>query len=146
MKYKTSELSGELLDEAVVIALGYMRTSLIVNGEKQSGCRVLIDKDDQTIKNQGRYVNGESFGAWQRTFSPSSDWTEGGPIIEREKIAVYFSEYRVRKWHALVDGRPDIEGTLSSISSSNEEVYGSTALEAAMRAFVQSKLGDEVNL
>ena len=146
MKYKTSELSGELLDEAVVIALGYMRTSLIVNGEKQSGCRVLIDKDDQTIKKQGRYVNGESFGAWQRTFSPSSDWVEGGPIIEREKIALYCYDLEEKEWYAAVEGRPDIEGGLTSILSCADEVSGTTALEAAMRAFVQSKLGDEIEL
>ena len=63
---------------------------------------------------------------------PSTNWAQGGPIIEREKIATQFwvSE---DAWEALIKG-----GFFAS--------YGPTPLIAAMRAYVASKLGDEVEV
>lgn len=59
----------------------------------------------------------------------STDWVQGGPIIEREGIAVYL--YGDSEWNAHVGER---------------ESVGPTPLIAAMRCFVASKLGDEIEI
>ena len=64
-------------------------------------------------------------------YSPSTDWAQGGVIIEREKIEVFI---RDEKWFAY-----------SSLSKP-EDFYGEIPLIAAMRCYVASKLGDEVEI
>lgn len=71
-------------------------------------------------------------------FSPSTDWAQGGPIIERERIAV---EHAGDCWLATVagvdyhaDGMPD------------DFPFGPTPLIAAMRCYVWSKLGGTVDI
>jgi len=65
-------------------------------------------------------------------------WEFGGPIIERERIAVGF------------DGFDDVDSALPVWSACKYvdgfERYGPTPLVAAMRYYVASKLGDEVNV
>ena len=64
-------------------------------------------------------------------FQPSTDWAQGGLIIEREKITVEYT------------GDPD---TWCACIMADQEFYGSTPLIAAMRCYVASKLGDEVEV
>jgi hypothetical protein len=66
--------------------------------------------------------------------SPSTDWAQGGPIIERERIAIKANGYGW--WFARVGGD----------FGQGEWVLGDTPLIAAMRAFVASKLGDEIEV
>jgi hypothetical protein len=62
---------------------------------------------------------------------PSTDWSQGGPIIEREGI------YLV----------PDYNGGWNSTTRKRRGDYsGPTPLIAAMRCFVASRLGDEVDV
>lgn len=61
-------------------------------------------------------------------------WEQVGPIIEREHIGVYA---RAGFWRAHI---PGVGRTLA------EEADGPTPLIAAMRAFVASKMGEEVEL
>jgi hypothetical protein len=64
-------------------------------------------------------------------YSPSTDWSQGGPIIEREGISVLFAS----------------EGTWGARTNTSErDRYGSTPLIAAMRCYVWSQLGDDVEL
>jgi len=67
------------------------------------------------------------------TFKPSTDWSQGGPIIEREKISVWA---RGNEW-AAESFVPNQQGI---------EYVGPTPLIAAMRCYVASKLGDEVEI
>ena len=75
------------------------------------------------------------FAWWTEDYAPSTLWAQGGPIIERERIAVGFDDVdsALPVWSACkyVDGF---------------ERYGPTPLVAAMRYYVASKLGDEVNV
>ena len=65
-------------------------------------------------------------------YSPSTDWSQGGPIIEREKIRL---DPRESSWYAQIwDGEE------------TEVRYCPTPLIAAMRCYVASKLGDTVEL
>jgi len=64
----------------------------------------------------------------------STDWSMGGPIIEREGITIARrGKYQWSEWGAVLnDFAFDEEGT--------------TPLIAAMRCYVASKLGDEVDI
>ena len=69
----------------------------------------------------------------------STDWAQGGPIIEREGISLACRPKDARGlWCAVLGPNrflsPDFEG------------YGPTPLIAAMRCYVASTLGDEVEI
>ena len=71
--------------------------------------------------------------------SPSTLWAQGGPIIEREGISIRYSEKDARgAWYAVLGPNrflsPDHEGS------------GPTILIAAMRCYVASRFGDEVDV
>ena len=68
----------------------------------------------------------ENDGTWDENFS--SNWLIGGPLIEREGIDIYQSGV----WIAEIGGNKTIEGP--------------TPLIAAMRCYVASTLGDEVDV
>ena len=74
----------------------------------------------------------------------STDWAQGGPIIEREKLTVAPSDQKSyvgqEAWTAY-----RIE-TLFTDQGDREYQTGSTPLIAAMRCYVASKLGDEVEI
>jgi hypothetical protein len=62
----------------------------------------------------------------------STDWAQGGPIIEQERISV-----------ASID--PHWQASMPSTIYQGEQ-DGPTPLVAAMRCYVASKLGDEVEI
>jgi hypothetical protein len=69
-----------------------------------------------------------------RRVKPDSDWATGGPIIEREEI--FLAKSVLGGWSASIYTGPR-----------NCVVYGGpTPLIAAMRCYVASKLGDEVEI
>ena len=80
--------------------------------------------DWAVAKCEGRKDN--DFGWWWDNYKPSTDWAQGGPIIEREKITLDVFEDGV--WVA------------------SEYQEGPTPLIAAMRCYVASKLGDEIEI
>ena len=61
----------------------------------------------------------------------SGKWEHGGPIIEREMIGL-------QRWNAEFEWAADIGGDFYQ--------YGETPLIVAMRCYVASMLGDEVNV
>ena len=63
-------------------------------------------------------------------YMPSTDWAQGGAIIERERIEL----------------RGDGDDGWIACDNLNLEQTGTTPLEAAMRCYVASKLGDEVEV
>lgn len=73
-------------------------------------------------------------------FKPSTDWAQGGPIIERERISTRTHAEPGFNWVAFID----FGG--SSVSGAKARMTGPTALIAAMRCFVASKLGDVVSI
>lgn len=64
---------------------------------------------------------------------PSTDWTQGGPIIERERIRLSYHNDGVRSHATLI--YPVSWNTVN-------RAFGPTPLVAAMRCHVASKLGD----
>jgi hypothetical protein len=80
--------------------------------------------DPETLNTKTGVVYSLRYGV----YAPSTNWAQAGPIIEREGIAVYL--HGPEKWCAIAD----------------DEYRGSTPLIAAMRCYVASKLGDEVEI
>ena len=116
---KTNELTGAALDWAVAKCEG-----LLCFGYRTDGERFAVELSD-----------GEVEG-----FMPSTDWAQGGAIIEREKIGF---------WHC--DEVQDENGRVlreATWYAENDKTNGTgaTPLIAAMRCYVASKLGDEVQL
>ena len=130
MKIRTSELEGIALNWVVAIVQGLSPRYEKV--ETWEGGRWGIHVDNMQLVD----------GVWKRTdygwheYRPVTDWWKGGPIIEREKIDVIHTGDA-----AKCEGRVWDE-KLQKFKSS----YGNTPLVAAMRCYVASKLGDEVDV
>ena len=77
-------------------------------------------------------------------FTPSTDWAQGGPIIERERLWVGYSA--VGQSLKLLVMADDVVQCRKSLSPPNCSTTGPTILIAAMRCYVASKLGDAVEI
>lgn len=120
MKIKTSKLTGAALDWAVAKANDYL-------------------SDETVVARAGRlYTYDERSNHMDEEWKPSESWAQAGHIIEREKLGVTFEAgWEVPRWSAWGAG----------VDEPRTETYaGDTPLEAAMRCFVASKLGDEVEV
>jgi hypothetical protein len=79
------------------------------------------------------YVLAAEAGRTPWTWTPTTSWHQGGPIIEREKIGT------------LWEGR-NVWSASTKWDDPTKVFYGKTKLVAAMRCYVASKLGDEVEV
>lgn len=123
MKCKTSELEGARLDAAVAMAEGRQCVRFC------SDFSIAVYTDPRfspPYQNVG--------------YAPSARWQEGGPIIERERLMIQPKLER-GTWYG--DWR---SVGLSWEGRQHADETGPTPLVAAMRAYVASKLGDEVDL
>lgn len=114
MKIKTSELTGHALNWAVNVAEGFTP----VVGINPFGYGVCLNGSD--------YL----------------DWSQGGPIIEREHISI--SHYKP----SPMNKEPMVIAAISTdyAQEGNKWFEGPTPLIAAMRCYVASVLGDEVDI
>jgi hypothetical protein len=74
-------------------------------------------------------------GEW---YTPSTNWAQGGPIIERENINI---ETWHGAWQAELEFLPDDDTHYRYGKGA-----GPTPLIAAMRCYVASKLGEDVSI
>lgn len=118
---KTSELTGAALDWAAAKCEGFESWEVPVC------CLRVYQHED------GRYFQGNS---WQ----PSTNWAQGGPIIEREGMDL--NPHGVDS----SNGRTHWRAAIQWLDESDFEAIGTTPLIAAMRCYVLSKLGDEVEI
>ena len=126
MKVKVSEAIGPALDWMVAYAQGSMAP--LGNVQIRKG-KLYI-----TV---GSYID-------EMEFAPSTDGSQGGPIIEREKISTRFNCKQANTWEAYVWAPSQHD--LSESDCNAFTSFGPTALIAAMRCKVASKLGDEVDV
>ena len=119
MKIKTSELSGTALDWAVAMAEGWTA------------------KTEQDAQGEYLWLYKGSRGMNPKHYHPTQ-WSIGGPIVEREWIELIINTYVFGgEWAAqIADDVPD----------GYHHATGNTPLIAAMRCYVASKLGDEVEV
>ena len=126
MKVKTSELTGTALDWAVAKTEG-MHVNIARGGW------VVFDSDAfAEFRND---YNDDKL----QSFRPSTNWAQGGPIIEKEKISL-------EHLHGAGDAGEDVWVATRTEGPSFSEEQGPTALVAAMRCYVASQLGDEVDV
>lgn len=111
MKAKTAELTGRALAWAVGIAEGCK-----VEARHTKSVAILFPGAPRAVP-----------------WNPHSDWSQGGPIIEREGI-------EIRRW-AIAEAV-----SWRACSVTQEFGYGPNHLIAAMRCYVANKLGDEIDL
>lgn len=121
MKIKTNELTGPALDWAVAKC-------------GKGDLRLQYDSREGLIF---RNILG-----WM-AYRPSVAWEQGGPIIAREKLCVGYQHQLDPVYVPLLD--PDTI-CWARTTAGGYLKYGPTPLIAAMRCFVASKLGDEVEV
>jgi len=74
-------------------------------------------------------------------FSPSTDWAQGGPIIEREKLDIKSPRPNWQKYTAYIPQWRQGCGVSETFAQ-----YGPTPLIAAMRCYVLSVQGDTIDI
>ena len=118
MKTKTSELTGAALDWAAA---------------KAEGLKVASNTP------AGTYTQERGW------FEPTTDWAQGGLIIEREGIALLPPDgHRLGTWCAYYWAPSQHDITADDAMQNKQR--GPTPLIAAMRCFVASHLGEEVEI
>lgn len=107
VRVKTSDLQGAALDWAVAKCEGRPHSYAVVDVKGQPPLKAV-------------------------TFTPSTDWAQAGPIVERQEIAIW----------------PDEEGGFlaSADEGAGTDYHGESYLIAAMRCYVASQLGAEVDV
>ena len=113
---KTSELTGVALDWAVCFAEKMIPLEGMLRVMRDGKFAVQCDGESRVVR-----------------YNPSTDWAQGGPIIERERITIDARQHG-KLWFAY------------SRKVNADEIAGHTPLIAAMRCYVASKLGDEVEI
>jgi hypothetical protein len=146
MIVKTSEASGIVLNWLVAKCenlpmkhdpMGFKKDA---PNSEQAGWWIWEDEANNLDRTQ---IIGSKSG-----YSPSSNWAQGGLIIERELLQVNPKWNNASMeiagvegcwtWEAFVLGPENLDD--------NFEQEGNTSLEAAMRCYVVSKLGNEVEV
>jgi len=82
-------------------------------------------------------------GEYGPGFAPATDWEYGGPIIEREGMELLCNVSPAQA-KAFKNAAPDWFACLKYKRA--DHWHGPTPLIAAMRCYVASKLGDEVDV
>ena len=145
---KTNELTGTALDWAVELAKG--------TSWSDKGYFVFKNPDGTT-----RAVSSRPEWCY------STAWAQGGPIIERANVTIiradddyevaakgFTTTKRIPQWFAECSQWTGHSTTTSyegenmepTFMISEDGYYGTTPLIAAMRCFVASKLGEEVDI
>lgn len=108
---KVSELTGALLDYWVARAEGIKNTDIF-------------------------WREGGDFWTWGHDYGyhPSTDWAQGGPLIEKHKMLC--APRHAGGWSAWASA--------GLVHKATNEADGETPLQAICRAVVRAKFGDEV--
>lgn len=128
---KTSELTGVALDWAVAkcerlpLKLDPMGFRKDAPTSIQAGWWVWDGEGQHQVIGHRKTHRGQEDG-----YSPTTDWAQSGPIIERERINLWFED----------------RGNWAASTPEGEDYWSTEPLVAAMRCYVASKLGDEVEI
>lgn len=164
---KTTELIGPALDWAVAKCEENTVSIVVVDGSAS----IWSNEDIYNYNGQSAYTgkdgkprflrNGKPVGLFGDPMPSYLDWEQGGPIIERENITLiransqYIEGKSIPLWFAETDKwvghniTTGYEGEYFDPCFMVDEAggcYGPTPLIAAMRCYVTSKLGDEIEI
>lgn len=118
VKIKTNELIGPALDWAVA---------------KCEGVKVEKFPESPSL------FYGKGFDKYR----PSTNWSQGGPIIERERLCVGYRHQPDPEYCPIND---PVINCWARTTPGHYLFYGPTPLIAAMRCYVASELGDVVEI
>jgi hypothetical protein len=118
MKVKAGKLTGYRLDWAVAKCEG---KNGALHDDGITRCIVIVA------------ASGLYNGIWK----PTVNWTQGGPIIEREEICISICTWN-NPWFGKWNATSNKDGSVDE--------YGNTPLIAAMRCYVASKLGEVIEV
>lgn len=153
MKVKTSDLNGLALRYCVAKCEGYKVGVLtpeeqwekFIEGasstELEKYAEVLSEMRDGFRTELCKiHMDGYKSAVDARAWRFDEDWGIGGPIIEREELGLQRNApcSRGREWEA--------SPSITAKGAGGKWGYGPTPLIAAMRAFVASRLGEEVEI
>ena len=130
MKIKTSELTGAELNLMVAKCLG------IKGAHLHKGLQWPVPPHPDYV------AVGLDMCGNQDVLDFINDWAQGGPIIERESISVVCA-IGDGIWSAYPCDKGPAHNPVQQVSTGS---VGPTPLIAAMRCYVASKLGDEVEV
>ncbi len=137
---KTSELTGAALDYAAGLCEGYGPDKYMSNID------IRLD-----VKGKVSCLLVPINRAYVR-WTPSTNWAQGGPIIEREGIALRYSP-KHKKWYAKRETGsgetvfwPAQEYSVTAKKKVTARWEGPTPLVAAMRCYIASKLGNDIEI
>lgn len=114
---KVGEVSGAALDY------------LVLTCEELDADSNITTKQFISMQNQGYFLY-------------STDWEQGGPIIDREKIDLFTEKGTPESWMASIARYQNGERLVGW----RIHKYGPTPLIAVMRCYVSSVLGDQVEV
>ena len=128
VEVKTADLIGAALYWAVATVEGMNPEPYFFQHGKRWVIQVLCDG-----------YNPERKVYW---FEPSTDWSQGGPLIERERISLtgpgcMGAAEPGKTWSAYID---------TGSFGGGQSFFGPSPLIAACRAIVAAKLGDTVQV
>ncbi len=144
MKVKTADLIDFALDWAVATALNLPQGDVFGRGcvkdtgfykkNKHGGFEPMLlqNTHDKWVKQCETYPWGKGQVIWR----PSIDWSQGGSLIEREKIHLQTDGDNIYWWAKHPTYRP----------KKRAWIEGPTPLIAAMRCYCCAKLGDEIEI
>lgn len=116
---KVSEATGAALDWLVATCEGH-----------QWRCPWMLEREG--LRSWQSYEQG-----WGNPTPPySTDWSQGGPLIERERISICGGPTFAPDWYACY----------GDVVEESAGESGPTPLVAAMRAYAASKLGETVEV
>lgn len=124
MKIKTNTLIGFPLNWAVAMCQGCYNLRLVSTYDNNTAWQYTVTDAEDANREYDVYLADTDY---------LNDWALSGPIIEQEELSVGHAR-QSPNWFS---------------STSEEEAtyyYGPTLLIAAMRCYVASKLGDEVEI
>lgn len=127
MKVKVSESSGPVLDYLVA---------------KCEGMKPYWDENREDFA-----FDPSVYLCWLSEFKPSTDWAQGGPIIEREEIElrVLPNSFTESEHLNFLDG-DSWEANIWPADRDAIACCGTSPLIAALRCYVVSKLDEEVEV
>lgn len=133
MIIQTKDLTGVALDWAVAKSVGAYKG--LVKPYKNS------DTEESALI----FPNAGHCEWMQGEYHPSTDWAQGGPLIDQYKIDLYWHhEYQLDD-----ETRPMWEACCENaqvVFADDYDPIGETALIAACRAIVAAELGDSVDV
>lgn len=140
MKVKVNELTNQQLNWAIAEVeikenrltrdkLNFNGPDLLLNNKIFPLVRTDITELGKSLGLPGARW-GASIGEW----NPSEKWSQAGPIIEREKLMLWYDTRYTKYWWR------------AKHKNSAVVFYGPTLLIAAMRCYIASKLGNEVEI